>query len=120
MPITVAGTELKVNIPDTVEIYRHLPTKLRPSWRLSPKLMQDKFSNFFQIYALARDELKDSPPDFILASDPPFTSFVAACFLARRFGAKLVLDSRHPGSRRACAEERGCSSDAQEQRLAVA
>ena len=42
----------------------------------------------------AIDALRNDPPEVVLASGPPFFTFVAARFVARHFGVPFVLDYR--------------------------
>ena len=83
-----------LGIPGDVDIHRISKTNLRPSWRFFPRIRDDDFCSIFSMYALASGKFAHKPPSAVIASGPLFTSFVAAYFLARLFGAKLALDYR--------------------------
>ena len=88
-----AGRYLLDTIPEAVRIHRLDRPVLRPSWRFSPQL-DGGFLNALATAQLAFRIFKDDPPAVVIASGPPFHNFVAAHFIARFFGAKLVLDYR--------------------------
>ncbi len=100
-----------LGIPKSVEIHRISKTSLQPSWRYFPRIMEDEFCHIFSMYSLARKKLDRDPPSVVIASGPPFTAFIAAYFLARRFGAKLVLDYRDEWSERPFAYSPRGNSD---------
>lgn len=93
-PVSKAGNEQLRATPKSVKIHQFSTNTLRPGWRVFPRIMEDEFCNIFLMYSLSCKVLKDNFPWAIIASGPPFTSFVAGYFLARRFGAKLLLDYR--------------------------
>ena len=99
-PLTIASEEDRLGIPKTIHIHRISKTNLRPSWRFFPRFMEDEFCNMLSMYSLAVKKFERDPPSIVIASGPPFTTFVAAYFLARRMGAKLVLDYRDEWSER--------------------
>ena len=53
----------------------------------------DRVTNFNTIPLFAQ-KFRGEPPGVVIASGPPFHNFVAAYYIARFFGAKLVLDYR--------------------------
>jgi glycosyltransferase involved in cell wall biosynthesis len=74
-------------------ILRVSPTTLRPSYRAFPSV-DGGFLNALAISDVVDHELANDPPGVIVASGPPFHSFVAARYIARRTGAPYVLDYR--------------------------
>lgn len=88
-----AGQYLLGTLSDAVSIYRVPPAELTPSWRFFPRI-DGGLLNAFATLRLASRTFKDSPPSVVIASGSPFHTFVAAYFIAKGFGAKLVLDYR--------------------------
>jgi glycosyltransferase involved in cell wall biosynthesis len=87
------GNELLSRVPSSVRLHVVPPTPRVPSYRFFPRV-DGGFTNAlshaeYAIHALAHD-----PPDVVLASAPPFFTFVAARFVARHFGVPFVLDYR--------------------------
>lgn len=90
---TSAGTYLTGAIPDSVEVHYVTDTPIWP--HPSPLTRIDGgIGNALNVYEKACAILEDLEPGIILASGPPFNNFIAATWLARRFGWKLVLDYR--------------------------
>ena len=87
-----AGAELLATLPQDVIIHRIRP-KIQPSWRLFPQI-EGGAVNALAMVSLARRLFDGYLPTIVLASGPSFYSFVAGCYLARFFDAKLVLDYR--------------------------
>ncbi|MDB4910180.1 MAG: hypothetical protein JWO39_1003 [Gemmatimonadetes bacterium] len=87
------GDELLSRIPRETTLHV-VPSPLRePSYRFFPRV-DGGFTNALAYARYAIDTLASDPPDAVLASGPPFFTFVAALFVARRFGVPLVLDYR--------------------------
>jgi glycosyltransferase involved in cell wall biosynthesis len=87
------GDELLSRTPAAVKLHT-VPTSARePSHRFFPRV-DGGFPNAIAHAEFAIDVLKNDPPDLVLASAPSFFRFVAARFVARRFGVPLVLDYR--------------------------
>lgn len=90
---TGAGRHMLAYIGPSARILRVRPTTLRPSYRAFPSV-DGGFLNALAMSDVARRALVDDPPGVILASGPPFHSFVAARYIARSSGAPYVLDYR--------------------------
>lgn len=97
--ITDAGSSLYQSVPKSVRIVRATSeSKQENLWPL-PNI-DGGIANAMSLYKmgvfayLERDEPADIPGGVVLASGPPFHSFVAALWLSRRLGWKLVLDYR--------------------------
>ncbi|MDQ2767352.1 MAG: glycosyltransferase, partial [Gemmatimonadota bacterium] len=87
------GEELLSRVPDDVTL-RAIPRSTRqPSYRFFPPV-DGGFTNALAFARHATATLEKDPPDVVLASGPPFSMFVAAFLVARRFGVPLVLDYR--------------------------
>lgn len=87
------GEELLSQIPSDVKIHVVQSPCQVPSYSLFPRID----GGFKNALAFARDAiriLEANPPSVVMASGPPFFSFVAAFFTARWFGVPLVLDYR--------------------------
>jgi glycosyltransferase involved in cell wall biosynthesis len=69
------------------------PTSREPSYRFFPRV-DGGFTNALAYARNIIDALAHDPPNAVLASGPPFFTFVAALFVARRFGVPLILDYR--------------------------
>ena len=90
---TVAGVDLFNTLPAGVGIYRVKPVRFIPSNKWFPKI-DGGFINSLNLFSEAKVKLRNDPPSIILATGPPFHSFIAAYYLSRYFGAKYVLDYR--------------------------
>ena len=90
---TDAGRQLAATIADTVKIVHATPLALAPSHRLFARVDGGLIAALEVYFAAARD-FADDPPSVVIGSGPSFNMFAAAFLLARRFGAKLVLDYR--------------------------
>jgi glycosyltransferase involved in cell wall biosynthesis len=88
-----AGKDLLAYVGPGVEIIRAPLPGPRPDSRWFPQI-DGGLDRALDLYASARAHLRKSPPDIIFASGPPFQVFVTGRWLARCFGAKLVLDYR--------------------------
>lgn len=87
------GDELLAKLPNSVR-RTVVPGESRPvSWRLFPRI-DGGFADAIAFARVALETLRNDPPDVVLASGPPFHTFVAARWLARAFGVPLVLDYR--------------------------
>ncbi len=91
--IDEAGEYLKSLVPDNVHIEYAEESCLTPSWSLSPRL-DGGFTTALVLYRRALEKFSDDPPGMIVATGPCFASFVAAMWIAGKFGSKLVLDYR--------------------------
>jgi glycosyltransferase involved in cell wall biosynthesis len=80
-------------VPKEVALWRLKDTNRHPSYLWSPRI-SGGFDNALRIFSVGKKVLHDDPPATILATGPPFHSFVAAYYLARYFRSKLVLDYR--------------------------
>jgi glycosyltransferase involved in cell wall biosynthesis len=92
----VAGAHsLAQTIPSQVRVHR-LPmptTRLRPSYRWFPRL-DGGFLCALDLVTEVQTALADENPAVVLATGPPFHSFVAAYYLSKFFRARLALDYR--------------------------
>jgi glycosyltransferase involved in cell wall biosynthesis len=87
------GDELLSRVPRETTIHVVPPTSREPSYRFFPRV-DGGFTNALAYARYTIDALAHDPPTAVLASGPPFFTFVAALFVARRFGVPLVLDYR--------------------------
>lgn len=91
---TAAGLALLEELPEQVRVCRtptdNLPV---PSYKLFPRI-NGGFVHGLNLVETAMRELAKSPPSVFVATGPPFHSFMAAWYLSKYFGAKLVLDYR--------------------------
>jgi len=87
------GDELLKLVPSDASIHVVPSITREPSYRFFPRV-DGGFTNALAHARFAIDSLAHDPPDAVLASGPPFFTFVAALFVARRFGVPLVLDYR--------------------------
>ena len=87
------GEELLALVPKDATIHIVSSNARQPSYRIFPRV-DGGFTNALAHARYAIDSLAHDPPDVVLASGPPFFTFVAALLVARRFGVPLVLDYR--------------------------
>jgi glycosyltransferase involved in cell wall biosynthesis len=87
------GDELLARVPATARLHIIPPSSRQPSYRFFPRV-DGGLTNALDYARCAIDVMRDDPPDLVLASGPPFFTFVSARFVARRFGVPLVLDYR--------------------------
>lgn len=87
------GEELLSRVPPEARLHVVPPATREPSYRLFPRV-DGGFTNALAYARYAIQTLRNDPPDVVLASGPPFFTFVSALFVARRFGVPLVLDYR--------------------------
>jgi glycosyltransferase involved in cell wall biosynthesis len=87
------GAALLSRVPASVRLHVVPPSSLEPSYRFFPRV-DGGFTNALAHARYAIDTLRQDPPDLVLASGPPFFTFVAARFVARHFGVPFVLDYR--------------------------
>jgi len=87
------GEELLARVPASARLHVVPPSSRAPSYRLFPRV-DGGFTNALAHAHYAIDAMRHDPPDVVLASGPPFFAFVAARFVARRFGIPLILDYR--------------------------
>lgn len=88
-----AGLQLAATIPDTVNVVHALPVELWPSHRLFAQVDGGLLAAL-EVYLTGVRAFAHDPPSVVIGSGPSFNMFVAAYLLARKFGAKLVLDYR--------------------------
>ena len=87
------GEELLSRVPKEATL-RAVPRSTRqPSYRFFPPV-DGGFTNALAFARYASTTLANDPPDVVIASGPPFSMFVAAYLVARRFDVPLVLDYR--------------------------
>lgn len=89
--VTEAGLQLAARVPASCRVVRVKPPRLRPDPRLVPEL-DGTLAAALACYEAASRLCRESPPRAVVAMGPPFHSFVAAAWLAARFGGRLVLD----------------------------
>lgn len=87
------GDELLAQVPNTVRRHLVLRDMREPSFKFSPQI-DGGFKNALAFAQTAISKLANDPPDIVLASGPPFFSFVAGLITARHFDVPLVLDYR--------------------------
>lgn len=70
----------------------YAPSERAPSWRLTPRID----GGFVNALEMARTIIRSSAhgPRAVLASGPPFNSFVAGLYVSRYFDVPLILDYR--------------------------
>jgi glycosyltransferase involved in cell wall biosynthesis len=90
---TVAGIDLFNTLPAGIDIFRVKPVRFMPSNNWFPRI-DGGFIDSLNLFSNAKVKLRSVPPSVILATGPPFLSFVAAYYLSRYFKAKFVLDYR--------------------------
>jgi glycosyltransferase involved in cell wall biosynthesis len=88
-----AGRHLLEYVGSSARILPVSPSTLRPSYRAFPSV-DGGFLNALAITDVAEREFAREPPGVILASGPPFHSFVAARYIARALGVPYLLDYR--------------------------
>lgn len=91
--ITEAGKELLEHIGKDISIHRFSASNLKPSYRYFPQI-DGGILNAIKMYECATTMLSQSPPGVIIASGPPFLSFVAGFLCKLHFKAQLILDYR--------------------------
>lgn len=87
------GDELLARVPREALLHVVPPSLRAPSYRFFPRV-DGGFTNALAFARYATERFANDPPDVVLASGPPFFTFVAALFVSRRFGVPLVLDYR--------------------------
>ena len=91
---TTAGLALLEELPEQVRVCRTPTNNLPvPSYKLFPRI-NGGFVHGLNLVETAMREMAECPPSVIVATGPPFHSFMAAWYLSKHFGAKLVLDYR--------------------------
>lgn len=90
---SAAGKRLLEYVGANVRVERFSPPTLVPSYRLFPQVDGGMLGALDMVAAVHRCFGNDVPQT-IIATGPPFSSFVAGWFLARQHGARLVLDYR--------------------------
>lgn len=92
-PITEAGRYLTSKIPSDATVLRIPECGRRPSWRVFPRI-DGGLQNVAPTVRAGLKIANRTQFAIVMASGPPFYTFVAAYYLARRLGAKLVLEYR--------------------------
>lgn len=90
---TRAGLKLLDYVGAEVEVERIAAPRLHPSVRLFPSIDGGMITALDMVDAVRR-RFNDDVPRTIVASGPPFCSFVAALLLARHRESRLVLEYR--------------------------
>lgn len=90
-PVVAAGEALRATIPAEVRVRRPGVGRHRaPRWAV-PEI-DGGFEDALAVHDAAVEACGPEPPSAVLALGPPFHTFVAGHYLARRFGAPLLLD----------------------------
>jgi glycosyltransferase involved in cell wall biosynthesis len=89
---SAAGIDLLNSLPASVGISRALPP-LPTSYKLLP-VVDGGFPNIVPLAQAAVAACQQDSPTVILASGPPFLTFISANFVAKRFRIPLVLEYR--------------------------
>jgi glycosyltransferase involved in cell wall biosynthesis len=90
-----AAAYLLSTLPASVAVAHTAPLESNPFSWAAPDLDGEKgWLEAVRTFATARKLVRASPPSVVIASGPPFHSFVSGFFLARRFAADLILDYR--------------------------
>ena len=87
-----AGDYLRAQLPRTTRIIRIAPSDLRPSWRWFPRIDGGFVTALQTVKVICAEPVP--APAAIVASGPPFHTFVAAYYLSRVLKARLILDYR--------------------------
>ena len=87
------GEELLARVPREATLHVVPPSSREPSYRFFPRV-DGGFANALAYARHAIGTMSSDPPDVVMASGPPFFTFVAARLVARHFGVPLVLDYR--------------------------
>lgn len=87
------GDELLGKVPSSVRMHKVPRDTREPSYKFSPRI-DGGFKNALTFAQRAVVALANDPPDVVLASGPPFFTFVAGLLTARHFEVPLVLDYR--------------------------
>ena len=87
------GDELLARVPRETALHVVPPSSRIPSYRYFPRV-NGGFTNALAYGHHAIATMANDPPDVVLASGPPFFTFVAAMLTARHFGVPFVLDYR--------------------------
>ncbi len=95
---TAAGRYLLQQVPSEVRVVRSPFGRALPSAKGLPQI-DGTFAGALDLYARARHAIGAGGADFVVASGPPFNQFVAAFYLARERGSRLVLDYRDEWTR---------------------
>ena len=90
---TTAGIYLEHSIPREVRIHRIADRSEGPHpWPLP--CLDGGLRNALAVYEAAQPLMQTDGPGILVASGPPFHNFVAAAWLAEKYGWPLVLDYR--------------------------
>jgi len=96
-PYPTTGTEegkyLLETLPEGTVIHRVIRPRLQTSYNYFPRV-NGGFLNSLAAFSTVLQLLKKNPPAIVMASGPPFNSFVAGYYIASYYKARLVLDYR--------------------------
>lgn len=87
------GAELLEQVPKEAAVHVVPASSREPSYRFFPRV-DGGFPNAISYARHAISTMASDPPDAVLASGPPFFTFIAAFLVARRFGVPYILDYR--------------------------
>lgn len=93
-PVNPVGKKLLDEVPANINIYKFHPDR-NAAWQLEQRYELD--GNFFSallkvVYAIKK--IKSSPVDIVVASGPPFSTFITGYYISRIFNRHLILDYR--------------------------
>lgn len=88
-----ATSYLLQHLPKLLSLARVEPFPLKPSWNWFPRI-NGGFLDALFTFLTALKLLDKDPPSVVMATGPPFHTFVAAYYIARFYRARLVLDYR--------------------------
>jgi len=87
------GAELRQQVRPPNRLIEFTPSRRAPSWRLTPEV-DGGFVNAVDMAQTLVQALHHGPPEAIVATGPPFCTFVAGFMAARHWRCPLVLDYR--------------------------
>lgn len=90
---SAAGVDLLKSLPPPVRVFR-APRAPTPSYRMIPKSGDGCFPEIITGFQTSAAACRQNPPSVVVASGPPFHTFISAYFAAKRFRAPLVLEYR--------------------------
>jgi glycosyltransferase involved in cell wall biosynthesis len=88
-----AALELASRIPKDCSIIRVPAPSFQASRRVIPSI-DGTIEMALQVFEAGWRRFRESPPAVVVATGPQFHNFLAAFYLSRRFGSRLVLDYR--------------------------
>lgn len=87
------GAELLAKVHPSHHLIEFQRSGRSPSWRLTPEV-DGGFVNAVDLANAMVRALGDEPPDVVVATGPPFCTFIAGYIAARHWRRPLVLDYR--------------------------